>query len=80
MSNDPGDVEAQITRFMNNFVAPQLRAEEIGVESAIVRLNNPDAPGFDVTCGGCGMSAKSPVDPGDNVPICPRCARKAGIL
>lgn len=64
----------------DNQIEPQLRAEELQAEGLDIQTDfvdiRPDAEGFEVTCLGCGRTAKLPYElPAGKAAICPSCLR-----
>lgn len=65
----------------DNQIYPQLQAEHarahgIDMEAAFVKTT-PGAPGYPVTCHGCGATATLPTPlPAGKAAMCPRCMRE----
>lgn len=54
----------------------ELAAKGLPIEVTLVNVVATTG-GFEVECCGCGRKARSPVDPGSRVGLCPACARDA---
>jgi hypothetical protein len=73
------EYDSVVEHMLENQIKPQLIAKDLASRgfAVDVQMANtaPDAQGFEVTCSGCGRTARVPVDPGRAVAMCPSCMR-----
>lgn len=72
------EYDSLVEHMLHNQVEPHLRADKLraaGVNIDVQMVStDPDADGFEVTCGGCGRTARMPFEPpAGRVALCPRC-------
>lgn len=76
------DDESLVEHMIDRQVMPQLIAEDLrskGVRIDVAMANtSPDAEGYEVTCRGCGRTARLAEEPPAGVAVlCPLCVRQA---